>query len=110
MTMTPLVKSIWVPDGAAKKSKSSLTVSTLSCCQSNIKNYSLKIQKCLNIYNLFDLVFKQNGVEWDIIMDELHDQGFTHRTIEHIKSLYYKVSSFNRSNNRKSFLKLLCLY
>lgn len=50
MMMIRPVKLIWVPDGAAKRFKSSLTVSAYD--QSNIKNYSLKIQMCLNI--LFD--------------------------------------------------------
>ena len=37
------------------------------------------------------LAFKRNGKDWETILEELHGQGFTHRTIEHIKSLYYKV-------------------
>ena len=37
------------------------------------------------------IAYKKDGKDWDIIMDELHKEGFTHRTKEQIKSLYYKV-------------------
>jgi hypothetical protein len=97
---------IWVPDGAARRFSFSLIVSAHD--RSNIKNYSLKIQRGLNI-RLF-IAFKENGGEWDTIMYELHDQGFTHRTIEHIKSLYYKVSLNYRANKREFFSNLyICL-
>ena len=46
------------------------------------------------------IAFKEVGLDWDRIMQELHDQEFTHRTIEHIKSLYFKVSlTLMRLNN-----------
>lgn len=47
--------------------------------------------KILLSYN--GLVFKKCGKDWQAIVDELHLQGFTHRTKEHIKSLYFKVTS-----------------
>lgn len=37
------------------------------------------------------VVFKACGKDWESILSELHMQGFTHRTKEHIKSLYSKV-------------------
>ena len=42
-----------------------------------------------------NLVYKELGKDWDSILTELHDQGFTHRSIEHIRSLYYKVRNLH---------------
>ena len=36
-------------------------------------------------------MYKELGKDWDSIMTELHDQGFTHRSIVQIRSLYLKV-------------------
>jgi len=33
------------------------------------------------------------GRVWEQILAELHDQGFTHRKLTHIKSLYLKVNN-----------------
>jgi hypothetical protein len=35
-----------------------------------------------------------NGKDWESILDELHMQGFTHRTKENIISLYSKVNQY----------------
>lgn len=37
------------------------------------------------------VVFKELGKDWDSILTELHDQGFTHRNKDQIRSLYFKV-------------------
>lgn len=62
---------IWVLGGAVRKSMFSSTVNIL--------------------VSYIEIVYKQCGTDWQAIVDELHAQGFTHRTKEHIKSLYYKV-------------------
>ena len=36
-------------------------------------------------------MYKELGKDWDSILTELHDQGFTHRSIDQIRSLYFKV-------------------
>ena len=36
-------------------------------------------------------MFKELGKDWESILNELHDQGFTHRNIDQIRSLYFKV-------------------
>lgn len=40
------------------------------------------------------------GKDWDQILAELHDQGFTHRKLAHIKSLYFKVNNWIRDEAR----------
>jgi hypothetical protein len=45
------------------------------------------------------LAYKKSGKDWQNILNEFHMQGFTHRTREHIKSLYSKVNLFGPSTN-----------
>ena len=50
------------------------------------------------IIHFFDIAYKAIEKDWETILYDLHDQGFTHRTINHIKSLYLKVSRLEKQS------------
>jgi hypothetical protein len=58
------------------------------------------------------IAFKASGKDWENILEELHMQGFTHRTKENIKSLYSKVFElvFITSSSATIFISLIAMF
>ena len=81
--------SSWAPDGPGRSYTFSLTVSPLRSSQGRCTPEILSQNFKPNAY--FYVVYKELGKDWDSILTELHDQGFTHRSIVQIRSLYLKV-------------------